>query len=161
MKSTLPSEDEEGEERAAGFVLFRSSRQDYEYLILRHRGEEYWAFPKGRLEDGEADLEAALREVGEETGIHHLRPVEGFRRISRYRFARGGATVDKTVVYYLGEALDADVILSSEHVDYRWASHADASRILTYTESRDVLDAAHERLTGTSRARHTERTRSS
>ncbi len=154
----MPSEDEEDEERAAGFVLFRSSQQGNEYLILRHRGEEYWAFPKGRLEDGEGDLDAALREVDEETGIHHLRPVEGFQRISRYRFSRDGAAVDKTVVYYLGEALDADVVLSSEHVDYCWAPYREASTILTYAESRDVLDAAHERLTGTSPTKHAERT---
>jgi len=150
MKSTLPSEDEEGEERAAGFVLFRSSSQGAHYLLLRHRGEEYWAFPKGKLEPGEDDLDAAIREVGEETGIHRIRPVDGFRETSRYRFARDGRRIDKTVVYFLAEALDGEVTLSGEHTDYRWVSHDDALNVLTYDESRRVLEAAHRRLGGPS-----------
>ena len=148
MRSTLPSEDEEGEERAAGFVLFRSSAQGVQYLLLRHRGEDYWAFPKGKLEPGEDDLGAAVREVGEETNIRRIRPVDGFCEISRYRFARNGRTVDKTVVYYLGEALDAVVTLSGEHTDYRWTPHEEALDVLTYDESRRVLEAAHNRLHG-------------
>jgi predicted NUDIX family NTP pyrophosphohydrolase len=61
--------------RSAGILLFRRDRADLE-LLLAHPGGPYWSkrdegswsIPKGELEDGEAPLDCALRELGEELG---------------------------------------------------------------------------------------------
>ena len=60
--------------RSAGILLFRRS-PDLEVLIA-HPGGPYfakkdtgaWTIPKGLVEDGEGDLETAIREFREETG---------------------------------------------------------------------------------------------
>ncbi len=151
MKSTSPSPSEEGERRgseehAAGFVLFRGDGRERRYLLLRHRGEEYWAFPKGKVEAGEDTFAAAVREVFEETSIDGLQPIRGFCETSRYHFSRNGETIAKHVDYFLAETADGDVSLSSEHSDFRWLSFDDALHQLTYEESRRILRDAEERL---------------
>jgi 8-oxo-dGTP pyrophosphatase MutT (NUDIX family) len=142
MKSTSPSEGEEGEERSAGFVVYRRFGGRRLYLVLRHRAGKHWALPKGRIEAGEDELAAARREIAEETGIERLTPVPGFRTTSRYRFARGGRPISKTVVYFLAETGIDRVRLSDEHSDAVWLAAEDAKRRLTYAEGRRVLDEA-------------------
>jgi bis(5'-nucleosidyl)-tetraphosphatase len=146
MKSTSPSDEEEGEERSAGFVLFRRREGRRVYLVLRHRNGGHWAFPKGRIEPREDELAAARRETTEETGIERMRPVPGFRATSTYRFARGERSISKTVVYFLAETEAERVRLSHEHSDAAWLEADNAKRQLTYAESRCVLDEAEARL---------------
>ena len=142
MKSTSPSEADDGEERSAGFVLFCGRYGRRVYLLLRHRDGGHWAFPKGRIEPKEDDLSAARREIAEETGIRGVRPLKGFRGRSAYRFVRGGRTVSKTVVYFLAEVGAQDGRLSDEHTDAAWLEADEARRRLTYEETRRILDEA-------------------
>ena len=142
MKWTSANNSEEGEERAAGFVLFRSIHQHRHYLLLRHRIGGHWAFPKGRLEREEGEIEAALRETFEETGIRRIRPILGFRKTSSYTVSRNGQDRAKTVAYFLAEAAKGDVSLSSEHTDYQWLELAEAVATVTYAESQRILTEA-------------------
>jgi len=146
MRSTLPSETEEGEERAAGFVLFRTLHHQRHYLLLQHQGDCHWGFPKGRLEPGEVEIEAAIRETFEETSISNLVPVLGFRETSSYTVSRNGRRMSKTVAYFLAETSQSEVSLSAEHRALRWVPFADAVRLLTYAESRRILTDAEEML---------------
>src|SRR6188474_3858137 len=62
--------------QSAGVLLFRDAAGSIEVLLV-HPGGPYWAkkddgawsIPKGELADGEDPLEAAKRELAEETGI--------------------------------------------------------------------------------------------
>ena len=146
MRSTSPSDIEEGEERAAGFVLFRTLHLQRQYLLLRHRNGGHWAFPKGRLELGEDEMKAAIRETFEETTISNLVPVPGFRETSSYTVSRDGQWRSKTVAYFLAEATQSKVSLSTEHEAFQWLSFADAIGLLTYDESRRILTDAESLL---------------
>lgn len=154
MRSTSPSEEaEEGEERAAGFVLFRIIHAVRQYLLLRHRSGGHWAFPKGRLEFGETEIEAAVREIFEETSINQLYPIPGFRAISNYSFQRNGQRIAKTVAYYLAETDQLEVSLSTEHTEFQWLGFEDATAELTFDESRRILSDADRLLESSSGAR--------
>ena len=55
---------------AAGGVLWRRGAGGALEVLLVHRPRyDDWSFPKGKLEGDEAAVEAALREVLEETGL--------------------------------------------------------------------------------------------
>ena len=55
--------------RAAGVVLWRERRPFELQIALVHRANfDDWTFPKGKIEDGESAIQAAFREVKEETG---------------------------------------------------------------------------------------------
>jgi len=110
--------------------------------LLRHRNDRHWAFPKGRLEPGEDEFEAAVREIFEETSIDQLHPIPGFRETSSYHFQRNGQRIAKSVVFFLAETLQSDVSLSSEHIDFQWLRFEDAIGALTYDESRRILSDA-------------------
>lgn len=146
MRSTLPSEIEEGEERAAGFVLFRTLHQQRHYLLLRHHGARHWGFPKGRLEPGEGEMAAALRETSEETSISDVIPVPEFRRTSRYTVIRDAQRISKTATYFLAETTQSEVSLSDEHMAFQWLTFADAVELLTHAESRQILADAENLL---------------
>jgi 8-oxo-dGTP pyrophosphatase MutT (NUDIX family) len=142
MKSTSPDLGEEGEERSAGFVLFRQRSTHRDYLLLRHRNGGHWAFPKGRIEPGEDAQQAARREILEETGIRRLSAIPDFEARSSYRFRRAGAAVHKTVIYFLARVEHEPLGLSAEHSEGRWLDPTTARRTLTFDESRRVLDDA-------------------
>ena len=62
--------------KSAGIILYRFTNDQLEVLLV-HPGGPFWAkkdlnawsIPKGEFEDGEDPLEAAKREVREETGM--------------------------------------------------------------------------------------------
>ncbi len=55
--------------RAAGGLVWRTGPGGKE-VVLVHRPEyDDWSFPKGKLNDGESEIQAALREVEEEIGL--------------------------------------------------------------------------------------------
>jgi len=138
--------DEETDERSAGFVLYSMDEGVRKYLLLRHRYGGHWGFPKGHIEAGESEVEAATREMREETGITEVQLIPGFRKISRYHFYRGRRPVFKENVYFLGRAACSKPTLSREHTQCEWLLFAEARERLTFDNVRYMLDAAEQLL---------------
>lgn len=55
--------------QAAGGLLWRMANGGYEIVIVHRERYDDWSLPKGKLRHGETWLQAALREVKEETGF--------------------------------------------------------------------------------------------
>ena len=96
-----------------------------------------WTLPKGALKPGESSVDAALREVQEETGyrceiVREMAPVT-------YWFQRGGRRIRKTVRWYLMRPL-AKVGEHDHEVDeVLWADRSDAEARLRYDSDRRLL----------------------
>jgi bis(5'-nucleosidyl)-tetraphosphatase len=129
------------EERSAGAVLFSLKDKEPIYLIL-HYTAGHWDFPKGNIEEDEDELTTVRREVKEETSICDIKFVDGFRRIVEYMYRRAGRLVHKVVIYYLAYTDTLQVRLSYEHNDYRWGRFNEIMNILTYNNSKMVLEEA-------------------
>lgn len=134
-------------ERSAGVIVFRDGPAGREYLLLRSASGGHWGFPKGRVEPGEDEAEAALRELHEEAGIS-VEILPGFREVIDYEFARGSRNLHKEVVYFLGRARSFTVTLSGEHLDYLWASYERTRQRLSYENAQELLDKAERFLNG-------------
>ena len=135
-------------ESSAGFVVFKLEDHTPLYLIL-HYEEGHWDFPKGHIEPGESELEAALRELKEETSLS-VDVIEGFEHRFSYVFKAkyaAGATTKKEVVFFLGKALSGDVKLSEEHLAYEWLPFEEALKKLTYENAKELLRKAHNYIT--------------
>ena len=88
---------------------------------------------------GETEEETAKREIREETGLL-VRLDPGFRRSVRYSPKPG---VDKDVIYFLGFPTGGNPAVQKEEIrEMRWLPGAEALRLVTYDNDRQVLEGA-------------------
>lgn len=123
-------------EKSAGIVVYDGGR----FLLLRYDAG-HWDLPKGHVEKGESDRDAALRELKEETGLEAA-IIEGFEERINYVFTKGGKPIKKEVVFFVGTPIETEVTLSDEHTDFVWLPLAGAVKKVTYDTARDVLKKA-------------------
>lgn len=128
---------------AGGLVWRRRSAvgEAVELLVIHRPHRDDWSFPKGKLDPGETAIEAALREVREETGYRceagiHLGSV----------FYRDGADRAKTVQYWMMQPLGEPAAHDGEVDELRWSSLAAVAALLSYDTDRLVLGRFVERL---------------
>lgn len=128
---------------SCGVIPYRLNRDGVrEFLLIQHNAG-HWAFPKGHPEQGETDLQAATRELAEETGLTQVQidPQQPFDE--HYRFTKkSGKQVNKRVVYFLGQvALDHTVTLQEEEVcAYAWGDANQTRDRITFDEGRALFD---------------------
>lgn len=140
-------------EISAGIIIYRKTPEGPVFLLLYH-GHGYWNFPKGKIESEEKALQAALREVREETGLRHndIFLNRAFRAHERFVFHRQKEKVFKIVIFYLAETKQARITVSDEHTGYGWFAYRDALKILgKYKDSQRVLIQATRFIRPTSR----------
>src|SRR3989338_4441597 len=106
-------------EIAAGIIIFRRTSYGQRFLLLYHGGQ-YWNFPKGKLESEERGIQAALREVREETGLNRndLRFLKDFKARERFIYSRNQEKIFKIVILFLAETHKSFIKVSSEHEGY-------------------------------------------
>lgn len=126
--------------KSVGSVIFRRNKEVM-YLVLQY-GLGHWDFVKGIEEKGEKEKATAARETVEETGIKDLIFVEGFRERISYFYRWEGKLVSKSVVFYLAETKKKRVKLSSEHTDFKWLTFPEATKQITFDNSRKILEKA-------------------
>ncbi len=127
--------------RSAGAVVFCKNACEKKFLLL-HYSKGHWGFPKGHIEEGEKEKQAALREKKEETALS-VRLIDGFRERISYSFRENGEVENKTVSFYLAEAPLMDVVLSPEHTEFQWLSFSDALKRLSFDNTKRVLKKAN------------------
>jgi 8-oxo-dGTP pyrophosphatase MutT (NUDIX family) len=126
-------------ERSAGAVIFSIKYpRDVNFLLLKYSAG-HWDFPKGNIENGEDETQAAYREIREETGIENVVFLKGFERKVTYNYRRKQNLVRKEVIFFLAKADSQRVILSNEHIAYSWNKFDYALAKLTYKTAKDIL----------------------
>ncbi|MEU2349267.1 NUDIX domain-containing protein [Modestobacter sp. NPDC049651] len=129
--STLP---EQRVVPAAGGALWRTGPDGELMTALVHRPRyDDWSLPKGKLDDGEHPLSAAVREVDEETG---LQVVVGRRSVqTRYPTRQGPKRVD----YWVMQAVGGSFTPNDEVDELRWLPLEAASALVTHEHDRAVI----------------------
>lgn len=125
---------------AAGAVLWRPDTESGEPLIAVIHRPRYddWSLPKGKLDPGENEPVAAVREIWEETGQRsHLG-----RRLGEigYSIPQGS----KVVHYWAARALGGEFTPNREVDTLEWLPITEASARLTYPGDRKMLDTFTE-----------------
>jgi len=131
------------EATSAGAILFRDTRGEREYLLLKSRPGD-WEFPKGGIEGEEELQQTAIREVEEEAGISDFRLLDGFREDYDYVFQANGDTIHKTVHLFVAKSFETSAELSKEHSDHQWRDYEQAINTITQDGPREVFEEAHE-----------------
>jgi 8-oxo-dGTP pyrophosphatase MutT (NUDIX family) len=140
--------------KSAGAVVFyRHPDGKIEYLLLNKNEEDYWNFPKGRIEEGEKEIDAVRREIKEETGIDKIDILPGFKSKQIYYFRVSpetsrettnlGELIFKIDNIYLAEASSQEIKISTEHRNYIWLPYDEAlEKVKGYRSVRKTLQKA-------------------
>lgn len=135
-------------ETSSGGVVFRRQQpQTAQFLLIR---DPYgnWGLPKGHLEGGETPVQAAVREVAEETGLDQLAVVDQLPTIDWY-FKDGNVVVHKFCHFFLIESHMGEPCPQIDEgiTECVWLPLDNALGTLSYANAREVLRAAGVRLT--------------
>jgi len=108
--------------KSCGVLLF-TEHPSPAFLLMKHR--DRLDLPKGHIEPGETEIECALREMEEETGIarQQVRLAPEFRFETSYhaRYKRfGDEVVNKTLVVFFGYLDSAHDVAATEHGGFEW-----------------------------------------
>ena len=129
------------QERSAGAVIFRKGKE-INYLLL-HYEAGHWDFPKGHIEEKEAELDAVKREIREETGIDNIELVPNFKEKIQYYYKLNEELMHKGVVFYLAKTEEEKVKISFEHIGYIWLPYDKAMEKLTFKNAKEMLKKAN------------------
>ena len=128
------------DERSSGAILFSINNESTKLVfLLLHYASGHWDFPKGNIESGEDEVQAAYREIFEETGIQNVRFLKGFRKKIQYHYIRGNKSIRKEVIFYIARTNTKEIMLSNEHVGYAWKDYNQALNQLTYKSAKNLL----------------------
>ena len=140
-------------ETSAGAVIYRKEKENFLFLLVYSKRNEEWGFPKGHIEDGETDIEAAQRETEEETGIKIdiKNFVKDFCFKDTYKIKgtlpeTKGRIIDKNVIYYLACYAENESGIKpnannsgGEISKIQWMTFEQAVECLKYDKQKEVL----------------------
>jgi 8-oxo-dGTP diphosphatase len=132
-------------QRSAGGVIYQNRQGEMWVVLISTRDGSVWGLPKGMIEKGEKPLEAALREVREETGLEGASVADLGYIEYWYRDPETKVLYHKFVDYYLVRWLIGDVADHGWEVDEaRWFPIEEAMDTISYENERNVLVKARE-----------------
>lgn len=126
-------------EESFGIIPLRKYEGSWEVFLIQHNRGHYWGFPKGHAEKGETPLEAALRELKEETNLDLVECLKNEPFIENYQFMVKGERVAKKVSYFAAEVSGTVVLQSQEIQDGIWIPFSESIEKITHAEGRVIL----------------------
>ena len=131
--------------RVVDCYIYRHTTDGIRFLLMKRNlnkiYEHLWQGVAGKIEKGETASEAAVRELKEETG---LSPVNIFvaDHVSRFYEVHGDRI---NLVPVFGIEVDSEnVILSEEHISYKWVNIDEALNTLVWNGQKKGIQTVHD-----------------
>jgi 8-oxo-dGTP pyrophosphatase MutT (NUDIX family) len=142
----MPRGPAQPKEHSAGGAVVRGG--ELLVIVPRRRaadGSRVLGLPKGHIDPDETPLQAAVREVREETGVD-AQPLAELGEV-RYWYQRAGRVIPKSVVFFLLRHIGGDTADHDDEVEeVRWLPLARACAELTYRGEREIAARARAAL---------------
>ena len=106
---------------------------------IKHANGGHWSFPKGHVEEGETEIETALRDIKEETDVDVIIDPT-FREVVTYSPKKD---TQKDVIYFIARATTFDYTPQEEEVSQvKWVEINRAQSFLTYDNDKQLVNKA-------------------
>ncbi len=129
-------------EFSSGGIVIKRRRNGIQVLLIKDPYGK-WTWPKGKIDRGESSLDAAKREIREETGLKNIEIISKVGRTDYY-FRRDRRLIYKTVFLYLFRLGEEEPLLiqKAEIDDGKWYSEKEALSKVGYKGARALLRKA-------------------
>ena len=130
---------------AGGVVLNRQGQ----VLVVSQHGNS-WSLPKGHIDGGENALEAAKREIAEESGISQLTLVRELGFYERYRIGKNGGedrSELKKMFFFLFRTEENKLKPADPHnPEARWVDKEKVAALLTHEKDKEFFNQIKKEL---------------
>jgi 8-oxo-dGTP diphosphatase len=124
--------------RAAGGVITREGDDGLEVLVVHRPRYDDWSLPKGKVDGGETDEAAAVREVEEETGL----VCELGEELPTVRYRDRNGRPKQVRFWRMHVIAQKPWVPNDEIDDRRWIRVDEAATLLSYEADRHLLELA-------------------
>ena len=119
-------------EKSCGCIIINNEK----VLLVYEKNRNFWGFPKGHMEEGETEIETALREVKEEVGLDVEIDLE--KRYTLNYIIRD--EIDKTTVLYIAKTKNEEIVMQENEIENaKWCSFEEAIDILTFEDWKEMF----------------------
>jgi dATP pyrophosphohydrolase len=133
-------------------IPFKFTATELKFAIFKRSDICFWQFIAGGGEDNETPLQAAYREMKEETGVSakKLIPLDSMTTVPRIAFSNTEHWDSNIYVIpehsFAVNVKEEEPRLSSEHTEFRWVKYQEAFDLLKRDSNRKALWELNEKL---------------
>lgn len=142
-----PSIQEVVREPTSGGIVYRRNKKGKIEILLIQDAKDRWTIPKGHIEEGETAQETAIREIGEEAGLHDIEPICWLGKI-HFRYRRLNTLVLMTTQIYLMKVkTTGNEIKKEEWMNgIKWFDFHEALDVIEYEDIGKLMLLAMKRI---------------
>ena len=123
---------------AGGIVLSKEG-----LVLVVNQNNNSWSLPKGHIDEGEEKLEAAIREIYEESGIKKLQFIKELGSYERHRISLDGRDDKselKTIYMFLFKT-EEEILkpIDPANPEARWLKKEEVSNLLTHKKDKEFF----------------------
>lgn len=124
---------------AGGVVLNKEGK-----ILVVNQNKDSWSLPKGHIDEGEEKIEAAVREIYEESGIRNLTLIKELGSYERFKIGLGGIDEDKselkTIYMFLFKANEEKLKpVDPDNPEARWVEKDKVAYLLTHKKDKEFF----------------------
>tara|TARA_B100000427_G_C14962944_1_gene357580 strand:- start:56 stop:493 length:438 start_codon:yes stop_codon:yes gene_type:complete len=124
----------------AGGIIINNKQE----VVIVNQNYDSWSLPKGHIDDGETRLEAAIREIYEETGIKNPELIQSLGSYGRYRIGLNGhddKTEHKTIHLFLFHSKQKILKpIDKNNPIARWVPYKQVEKFLTHPNDKTFFN---------------------
>lgn len=121
-------------------IVIAKKEKNLKALLLNNDGE--WVFPKGHLEANETELDAAIRELYEESNVK-VNAQESIGQVDEYKFYFSGENAVKVIkvfAFIINDEREITYNKNEGFINGKWIEVDDALKMLKHNDAKNVLE---------------------
>ena len=121
-------------------IVITKKEKKLKALLLNNDGE--WVFPKGHLEANETELDAAIRELYEESNVK-VSAQESIGQVDEYKFYFSGENAVKVIkvfAFIINDEREITYNKNEGFIDGKWIEVDDALKMLKHNDAKNALE---------------------